>query len=179
MTPPPVPRWFWLLPLLAIAAWWPIGPAWQSDDFLALHYAQDLRRALHDFAGPQYGATDIWLFYRPLITLSFWFDQQLGGAGPFVSHLANVFAHGVNALLAGLLWRRVLPDGRAFAAGLWWALLPGHAGTIAWAVGRVDGHTTVWCLAALLFAVRHAERRARGARARHGPQLLAASLAFL
>lgn len=176
--PPRASRWFWLLPLLAIAAWWPLDPYWQSDDFLALHYAQDLGRTLADFHGPQYAATDVWLFYRPLITLSFWLDLQLGGADPFVAHLSNVLAHGASALLAALLWRRFLPTGAAFAAGLLWALLPSHAGSIAWAVGRVDSHTTVWCLLALLLFVRHVEAHRGGRPARRAPMLLATAAAL-
>lgn len=176
--PPRAPRWFWLLPLLAIAAWWPLDPYWQSDDFLALHYAQDLGRALADFVGPQYGATDVWLFYRPLITLSFWLDLQLGGADPFVAHLSNVLAHGASALLAALLWRRFLPAGHAFAAGLLWALLPSHVGSLAWAVGRVDSHTTVWCLLALLLFVRHVEAHREGRPTRRAPMLLATAVAL-
>ena len=176
--PPRAPRWFCLLPLLAIAAWWPLDPYWQSDDFLALHYAQDLGHVLADFRGPQYGATDVWLFYRPLITLSFWLELQLGGADPFVAHLSNVLAHGASALLAALLWRRFLPAGSAFAAGLLWALLPSHAGSIAWAVGRVDSHTTVWCLLALLLFVRHVEARRDGRPARRAPMLLATAAAL-
>ncbi|MFK7741202.1 MAG: hypothetical protein AB8H80_12860 [Planctomycetota bacterium] len=150
----PLPHWFWLLPLLAIAAWWPIDPYWASDDFLALHYASDLGRAASDLVGPQYGATDVWLFYRPLITLSFWFDQLFAGGDPWFSHASNVLAHGTSALLAGLILRRFLPDGAAFLAALCWAIVPGHTGSIAWAVGRVDSHTVVWCLLALWLTVR-------------------------
>jgi hypothetical protein len=157
----PLPRWFRYLPLLAIALWWPIGPFWASDDFIALHYAHDLRRALADFTGWQYGASDLWFFWRPLITLSFWFDGLLGGGDPFWAHLSNVLAHGASTLLLGLLWRRLLDDRSAFAAALLWAIAPGHAGTIAWAVGRVDGHTTVWILLALWSLVRWAEGRDR------------------
>ncbi len=155
-------RWFWLLPTIAIAAWWPFAPYWQSDDFLALHYAQDLSRALHDCVGPQYGATDIWWFYRPLITLSFWLDQQLGGATPGVSFWSNVLAHATSTLLVGLIWRRFLGDRAAFAAAAAWAVLPSHLGSIAWAVGRVDSHTTVWCLATVWLCQRRGER-GRGA----------------
>ena len=63
-----------------MAIWWPWEPYWQSDDFIALHYAQDLDRALRDFTGPQYGATDLWWFYRPFVTLSFWLEQAIAGA---------------------------------------------------------------------------------------------------
>jgi hypothetical protein len=175
---PPLPRWFLLLPLLAVATWWPLDPYWQSDDYLALHYAQDLRRALADFAGPQYGSSDIWLFYRPLITLSFWVDALVGGGDPFAAHLGNVVAHGISTLLAALVWRRFLTEPGAFCAALLWALLPSHAGSIAWAVGRVDSHTTVWCLLSLWLALRHAERRAAGERTRPWPMLLATAAAL-
>lgn len=175
---PPLPRWFWLLPVAALGLWWPIEPYWQSDDFLALHYAQDLGRALADFVGPQYGSSDTWLFYRPLITLSFWFDQQLAGAAPWFSHFSNAAAHAVSALLAGLLLRRWLPAPQAFLAVLWWACLPSHAGSIAWAVGRVDSHTTVWCLAACWATARAAERRAAGQPAQRAGMLLATTLAL-
>ncbi|HEU4418593.1 MAG TPA: hypothetical protein VFT55_06615 [Planctomycetota bacterium] len=155
--PTPVPQWFVALPILAIAIWWPWDPYWHSDDFIALHYAHDLDRALRDFTGPQFGATDLWWFYRPLVTLSFWIEQTIAGADPFLSHASNVVAHGINALLVGLLWRRFIPDVEAFLAGLMWAMMPSHAGSIAWAVGRVDSHATVWCLLALWLFTLHDE----------------------
>lgn len=177
--PPPPPRWFWLLPVLALGCWWPIDSYWQSDDYLALHYAQDLRRALADFSGPQYGSTDIWLFYRPLITLSFWVDQQIAGATPWFAHASNAIAHGVSAGLLGLLARRWLTIHEAFLAALWWACLPSHAGSIAWAVGRVDSHTTMWCLAAVWCAARAAERHASGQPTRRAGTIVATLLALL
>lgn len=173
--PSRLPFWFWLLPLVAIAAWWPLDCYWKSDDFLAVGYVQDFGNVLHDFHGAQYGATDIWWFLRPLITLSFWLDTQIGGAAPFASHLSNVLAHGVSALLVGLLWTRALPQRLAFAAGLLWAVLPSHAGSISWAVGRVDSHTTVWCLMCLWLTCRGIE----GHRTSRWLALLALLLALL
>lgn len=157
---PPLPRWFWSLPFLAVLLWFPIDPFWASDDFFALHYAQDPTRALADFTHWQYGAQDLWFFWRPLITLSFCVDAALGGGNPFWAHLSNVLAHGLCTLMTGLLLRRLLSDRLAFAGALLWAILPGHAGTIAWAVGRVDGHTTVWILLAVLLFVRWCEGKA-------------------
>ena len=157
-----LPKRYWLLPVLAVLAWWPIDPYWQSDDYLALHYAADLSRALQDFAGPQYGSTDVWLFFRPLITLSFWLDQQVAGVAPFWAHFSNVLAHGVSTLLAALLLRRFVGDRAAFVAALLWSLLPSHVGALSWAVGRVDSHTTVWCLATLLAVARSCEARRDG-----------------
>lgn len=169
-----MPRWHWLLPALVAAAWWPDAPYWQSDDFLAVHYASDGSRALADFAGPQYGAADVWSFWRPLVTASFWLDQQLGGPFPPLSHISNVLAHAVSALLVAAIWRRFLTPAAAFFGALLWALLPTHQGSICWAVGRVDSHTTVWCLLAVLLALRSVERGER-----HDWRLLAATAAAL
>ncbi|MBK8101064.1 MAG: hypothetical protein IPK26_28605 [Planctomycetes bacterium] len=171
----PVPTWFWMLPLVALVAWWPLEPYWQSDDFVALHYAKDFGQAAKDLIGPQYGATDIWLFWRPLITLSFWFDATVAGGNPWWSHFSNVLAHGISTLLLGLLWLRLLRPGGAFAAAALWAMMPGHAGSLCWAVGRVDSHTTVWILLTLWTFVRGCERQS----ARQWPTLLwfAAALA--
>ncbi len=154
---PKASRWFWLLPFLAMTAWWPLAPYWQSDDFFAVQYAQDFQHVLHDFTGPQYSLTELWLFYRPLITASFWLDQQLGGVWPPLSHCSNVLAHAISTLLLALVWRRFLPAASAFFAALLWALMPGHSGSIAWAVGRVDSHTTVWCLLTILLVLRRQE----------------------
>ncbi len=154
-----MPGWFWALPLLAAIAWWPVSPWWQSDDFFAVHYAQSWGHVLADFTGPQYAAPDLWAFWRPLITASFWLDQTIGGAFPPLSHVSNVLAHGLSALFVACIWRRFLPAQQAFLAGLVWALMPTHQSSICWAVGRVDSHTTVWCLAAVVVALRGAEKR--------------------
>ena len=46
-----MPRWFWLLPALAAALWWPLWPYYASDDFIAVAYAQDLHAVAHDYFG--------------------------------------------------------------------------------------------------------------------------------
>ncbi len=160
--PAPLPRWFLLLPFVVAAAWWPIEPYWKSDDFLMLHHANDAARVLGDFIGPQYGATDVWFFWRPLMTASFWLELQLGGGpSPILSHATNVLVHAGSALLVALLWRRWIGDARGFVAGLLWALMPGHEGAITWAVGRSDVHGTFWSLLAMLWFCRRLEGRAR------------------
>ena len=89
-----MPRWLWLLlPALTAALWWPWSPYFASDDFIAMSYASDLGRVASDFVGRPVLRTDVWAFYRPLITLSFWFDQMLGGAWPPAGHCSNVLAH--------------------------------------------------------------------------------------
>ncbi len=153
--------WPWLLAILAAAAWFPLDSYWQSDDFIALHYALDFRHVLADFANPQYGATDIWWFYRPFITLSFWLDSQLTGASPFVPHLANALVHGLSAMLVGLIWARFLAPGAAWGAALLWGLAPGHAGSILWTAGRVDSYSTFWSLLSIWLLCLWIEGRRR------------------
>lgn len=174
-----MPRWFWLLPVMAMAIWWPIDAYWASDDFLAVAYSQNLGDAASDLVGPQYGATDIWAFYRPLITLSFWFDQTIGGPFPPFGHCSNVVAHAISTLLVALLWRRFLGNGAAFGAAVLWTMMPGHIGSIAWGVGRVDSHTTVWCLLALWLCLRANEQRAADNQAARWPMVVATALALM
>jgi hypothetical protein len=167
-----MPRWYAWLPVIAMAIWWPWEPYWQSDDFIALQYSQDLDRALQDFTGPQFGATDLWWFYRPFVTLSFWLEQTIAGVDPFLSHASNVVAHGCNALLVAVLWRRFIPDVEAFLAGLMWAMMPSHAGSIAWAIGRVDSHATLWCLLTLWLFTLHDEQVSQGQPGARWPMVL-------
>ncbi|MBL8749517.1 MAG: hypothetical protein JNK78_10185 [Planctomycetes bacterium] len=173
--PAPLPRWFLLLPLVVAAAWWPLAPYWKSDDFLMLHHANDAARVLGDFVGPQYGATDVWYFWRPLMTASFWLELQLGGGpSPMLSHTTNVLVHAGSALLVALLWRRWIGGARGFVAGLVWGLMPGHEGAITWAVGRSDVHGTFWSLLAMLWFCRRLEGRAPW-----WPSLLATTCALM
>ena len=113
--------------LLALLAWWPLSPYWQSDDFLAITYASDPRRALADLTGNQYAAPAMVWFYRPLITLSFALDAWLGGADPFVAHLSNAIAHALSTLLLTRLGRRLLGNQSGLCLGLLWGLWPTHA----------------------------------------------------
>ena len=173
-----MPWWFWLIPVVATALWWPIGPYYASDDFLAVAYASDADRVLSDFVGPQYSATDVWLFYRPLITASFWLDQVVGGVWPPVGHISNVLAHGASALLAARIFRRFTGDATAAAAACLWAAMPSHVGSIAWLVGRVDSHTTVWCLLAIWLWLRGNETGRDGG-SRRWPAVLATTAALM
>ncbi len=161
LDPPEPQRLVWLLPLIVLAAWWPFAPYWQSDDFIAVHYATDFGRALGDFSHNQYDLQGMVWFYRPLITLSFAFDALIGGANPFFSHLSNAVAHSISALLIARIALRFLGPMRGFCAGLLWGLAPSHIGSIHWAVGRVDSHTTVWILLASLLCLRGLEGKPR------------------
>ena len=171
--PQPLPRAFWWLPLLVLAAWFPVDSYWASDDFFALHWAKDFGNVLRDFTGPWYGAEDLFFFYRPLITLSLWLELQVAGAHPFLAHFDNALVHAGSAMLVGCLWRRWLSDGYAFAAGLVWGLSPMHIGAVAWAIARTDGFSCALALGSALLFCRWLEGTSR----RHA-SLLAFALAL-
>lgn len=152
-----------VLYVLLVIAWWPAGAWWRSDDLLAIHYAEDFSRALSDFVGPQYGLQGVAEFWRPLITLSFAIEEELG-ANAFVSHLINTLVHAGTACLVAWLGVRLLGPFRGFMAGLLWGLAPTHIGSIFWAVGRVDVFATFFTLASFVAVVRRVDGRKRTGR---------------
>ena len=153
----------WGLFVLVLAACFPLHPYWQSDDFVAVTYASSASRAFSDFAGNQYGLEGVVWFYRPLITVSFWLEQALGGGPhPALSHIGNAVAHAASAVLLGAIAARLLGPMRGWLAGLCWGLSPSHAGAVFWAAGRVDAHTAVWIGLACLLQVRAIRRQGRG-----------------
>lgn len=143
-----------LLVLLSLALYWPRATWFQSDDFVAVTYAQDPARVAADFTGAQYGLRTVALFWRPLITASFGLEAWLFGADPWGYHLDNCLVHGLNTLLVLLVLAGAVGWAWAFRAALLWALHPAHAGSVLWAVGRVDVHATFWILLSLVLHQR-------------------------
>lgn len=154
---PPAPLWFLLLPVLAALAWLPTAGAWQSDDWLLLERTADLSNVLADWLGPQFGASDLWWFHRPVVTTSFWLDVQFQGESPLALARTNVLLHALGALLLAFAWRRVATDATAFLAGLLWAVSPTHAGAVLWIAGRSDLLATLFTLASILAMLRGME----------------------
>lgn len=140
--------------VLVTAAWWPIEPFWRSDDWLALHYASDFWRALSDFWGNQYDLGGVVWFYRPLVTVSFALDAAVSGAHPLLSHLGNAIAHGISAMLLGMITARFTSASVGWWTALVWGLSSVHAGSVLWAVGRVDSYTVPWILLSVWLTVR-------------------------
>lgn len=151
---PAAPRWFFLLPVLAVLAWWPTVAAWQSDDWLLLERTSHAKTVFADWFGPQFGATDLWWFHRPVVTTSFWVDRMLAGDDPLWLLRSNVVLHAVSALLLAFAWRRVATDATAFLAGLLWAVAPCHAGAVLWIAGRSDLLATLFTLASIVALLR-------------------------
>lgn len=141
-----------VLAVLVLLVHWPGGTGFKADDFPAIRYASDPANLLHDFVGPQYGLS-FFLFYRPLITLSFGLDALLFGTEPFGFYLMNTLALLASVLLLYSILRELWPGraGLVFAlatAGLWiWH--PSLVTSLRWVAGRVDTHAAVPLLLAL------------------------------
>ncbi len=147
------------LVLAAVLLYWPARTWFQGDDFLAVTYAHRLSHVLHDFAGPQYGLTGHTLFWRPLVTLSFWVEGFLFGGNPLGYHLDNALVHGLNTLLLFLILGKFLGRSWALAAAALWAFHPAQALPVLWTVGRVDVHCVFWMFLSLLLFLRALEGR--------------------
>ncbi len=74
-------------------------------------------RNLLDFFSPRYFAGSQEMSYRPLVTLSYFFDFALFGLKPFGYRLHNLLLH---LAACALLWRVLLDITRSRAAA-WWA----------------------------------------------------------
>ncbi|MCS6926954.1 MAG: tetratricopeptide repeat protein [Candidatus Binatia bacterium] len=121
--------------------------------------------------------------YRPLRTLSYAVDYQLGGLEPFIYHLFNLVYHWTAAFLVFLVTLRLLPAGAAPAAtlpalgvALLWALHPVQTESVAYISGRRDILAGMFFVLAFYAFLRF--RAARSGRARVGWVLLT-GVAFL
>lgn len=141
--------------LLAIITFWAYAPALRGeflwDDALLVKANTALRDAE--------GLRTIWLSpgatpqYYPIVHTSFWIEYHLWRLDTFGFHVVNVALHLVNALLAGVLLRRLGVRGAPFAAMIF-ALHPFHAETVAWISERKNLLSGLFFLGALLAAAR-------------------------
>ncbi|MGA2506275.1 MAG: tetratricopeptide repeat protein [Chitinispirillaceae bacterium] len=97
-------------------------------------------------------------YYRPLLTLSFMLDAQLGGISPVIYHLTNMLLHGAAVcLLFAFLKTFGVRAPAAFALSLIFAVHPVLAQAIAWIPGRNDSLLAVFVLSAAMMFLRYWE----------------------
>ena len=91
-------------------------------------------------------------YYRPVVGLSYYFDNLLWGMDPSTMHLENILLHCANTLLVYLLARRIYCDDETqvipLLAALLFALHPVNVEAVAWIAGRTDPLLALFVLSA-------------------------------
>jgi protein O-mannosyl-transferase len=99
-------------------------------------------------------------YYRPILTVSFMLDAQLGGVNPFIYHLSNILIHLLACCLLYLFfvklkYRREL----AWFFALLFAVHPVLAQAVAWIPGRNDSLLTVFVLLSFISFSNYVEQK--------------------
>jgi len=151
-----------LLLLLAFLAFAPaLGNGWIWDDDDYIHQNPLLRS--------EAGLEQIWLEpsqspqWYPMVFTTFWVEYQLWGDSPLGYHLVNILLHGLGAVLAWRLLRRLRVPGAWLAAALW-AVHPVMVESVAWATERKNVLSGVFYLGAALAFLAWVERVREGRR---------------
>jgi len=155
--------YLWLLLLIAAVYGQTLGFGYTNydDDQLILNnqaFIKDLSHAGQAFRQDALSNPKGLFYYRPLLTLSFMLDAQLGGAKPFIYHLTNLLVHILSCwaffvLLSKLTGQR----SKSFYASLIFAIHPALSQAVAWIPGRNDSLLALFLLAAMAAFIRHWE----------------------
>lgn len=147
-------RWWFGLFLVAITMLayqpvWHAGFIWDDDQYLTGNIA------LHSLAGLR----QIWLVpgatvqYYPLTFTTFWLEYHLWGLHPLGYHLVNVLLHSINAILFGVVLRRLGVPGAWLAASIF-ALHPVCVESVAWVTERKNTLSGLFYFCSLLAAIK-------------------------
>ena len=106
-------------------------------------------------------------YYRPLTSLTFFFDKAVWGLEPSFMHLENVILHALNTLLVFLIASTVFTSLNSrklelpFLSAVLFALHPVNAETVNWISGRYDLLAAIFVLLATMFIQAGLEKRQR------------------
>jgi len=106
-------------------------------------------------------------YYRPLITLSFLWDQTLWNQEPFGYHLTVFLFHIGNTLLVFFLSRQLLPDHPmknwiALLSSSLFAVHPIHTESVAWMSGRTDSISAFFMFFSMFCYSKYNEKNSFG-----------------
>lgn len=102
-------------------------------------------------------------YYRPVVTLTFYGTFLFADYDPLPYHIVNVLIHCFCGVLVYLLARRLLNGALAAWTALFlFFVLPVHADTVFWIVGRTDSVCALFYLSALLLFLADRERPSPG-----------------
>ncbi len=95
-------------------------------------------------------------YYRPILTISFMFDYQFGGASPFMYHFTNVLLHlGAACLLFIFLKKLNYKKELSLFFSLIFVVHPVLTQAVAWIPGRNDSLLAIFVLATFIFFINY------------------------
>lgn len=93
-------------------------------------------------------------YYRPVVTLSLWFDSILTENLFYSYHLTNIVLHVLNTLLLFFLGRLIFGQYAAAVGSMLFAVHPVHSETVAFVSGRTDLWAGFFILIAVITWIR-------------------------
>ena len=95
-------------------------------------------------------------YFRPLTSLSYWIDFQLGNTTPFIWHQTNILLHAAAVIVVGLLARVITNQPWAgICASIVFAVQPSQIAPTAWVGARTDVLSTLALALFLLTLVKY------------------------
>jgi tetratricopeptide (TPR) repeat protein len=101
-----------------------------------------------------------YLFYRPVQTISFMLDAQLGGKEPWVYHLSNLVIHILTVIALFFFLKKIrVKDEISFLLLLFFSIHPLFANAVAWIPARGDLLLGLFTLLSLITFLEYFESR--------------------
>ncbi|MBU4536866.1 glycosyltransferase family 39 protein, partial [Patescibacteria group bacterium] len=98
-------------------------------------------------------------YYRPILTISFMFDYQIGGVNPFVYHFSNLIFHILAVCLLFVFLRKInYKKDISFLFSLLYLSHPVLTQAVAWIPGRNDSLVTIFILASFVCFIHFLNR---------------------
>ena len=102
------------------------------------------------------------LFYRPLVSLSYWLDFRAWGLNPAAFHLTNILIHAINVMaFFFILIALSLSPRSAFLGAFLFSVYPLHFENVSWISGRTDLLAFLFAALSILFFIRHLKTPSR------------------
>lgn len=95
-------------------------------------------------------------YYRPMLTISFIIDHQLGGISPFIYHFTSVLLHILSACLLFIFFKKLnYRKDLSFLFSMLFLVHPVLTQAVVWIPGRNDSLLAVFILATFIFFIKH------------------------
>lgn len=99
-------------------------------------------------------------YYRPILTISFILDAQLGKTSPFIYHFTNLSLHLIASCLVFIFLKKLkYQKSLAFLSALIFTVHPVLTQAVVWIPGRNDSLVTIFILAAFIFWINFLETK--------------------